>query len=173
MLYISGTFWDVFLYLCFSRVGISSGSLSEPPLSLGTFYMLRYNIAWTPTQRAWLNEMPLSLFFKWTQLFDLVVSRFRLLSTSQIRSISTYICLWKSHFNCQLAKQTVVAITGSETENAQTSNVNCFRKKYIQPTGSNTFFSRPHNSNCAAINCKRNLENIYTCDRTQIVKIIS
>ena len=40
VLYISGTFWDVFLYLCFSRVGISSGSLSEPPLSLGTCYML-------------------------------------------------------------------------------------------------------------------------------------
>ena len=128
VLYISGTFWDVFLYLCFSRVGISSGSLSEPPLSLGTFYMLRYNIAWTPTQRAWLNEMPLSLF-KWTQLFEFAVSLFCLLSTSQVRSVSTYVCLWKSHFNCQLAKQTVVAITGSETENAQTSNVNCFRVK--------------------------------------------
>ena len=68
-------------------------------------------------------------FFKWTQLFDLALSLFRLLSTSQVRSVSSYVCLWKSHFNCQLAKQTVVAITGSETENAQTSNVNCFRIK--------------------------------------------
>ena len=66
-------------------------------------------------------------FFKWTQLFEFAVSLFCLLSTSQVRSVSTYVCLWKSHFNCQLAKQTVVAITGSETENAQMSNVNCFR----------------------------------------------
>ena len=104
------------------------------------FYMLRYNIAWTPTQRAWLNEKPLSLFFKWTQLFDLAVSLFRQLSTIQIRSVSTYVCLWKSHFNCQLAKQTVVAITGSETENAQTSNVNCFRIKNTFSQQDPTYF---------------------------------
>ena len=68
-------------------------------------------------------------FFKWTQLFDLTVSLFRLLSTSQVRSVSSYVCLWKSHFNCQLAKQTVVAITGSGTENAQMLNVKCCRIK--------------------------------------------
>lgn len=132
---------DVFLYLCFSRVGISSGSLSEPPFSLiekmfkveGNSFVCNvifHCLCLKPTQRAWSSGMPSPLFslscLFFSPLFSLFLAfchSFSFFATfSPASCLPPCLCLLQSggaEVNCLSAKQTAVAITGSETENAQ------------------------------------------------------